>query len=386
MKKHTKASCGHMLAHYNRTANNISNENLDRTRTHLNYNLATHQYMEQNKFVKKRCSEVHCLNRKDVNVMVSWVITAPKNLPEAKHKDFFKASYDFCKNRYGIQNVISAYVHMDETTPHMHFAFVPVVKALKKGKEIEKVSAKECIDKCELRKFHTELQLYLERELDCEVSILNEATKEGNKSIEDLKRENAIERLQKANEKATKIVSMAEMQAKKINDNLSSVKAEYETKKAYVEQAEKISDISVMYPATVKRKMKSLIYKKDVVIVPKDLWEQKHILANEPKCLKEARKKLEKNIQEFSETSSKKHLDTLTQEIENLKNEKKLLEDEVNKATEKNNTLQIELSTTKHEKDKTIEKINEILDKFPELKKEWEEPSKNKNKDFDIEL
>lgn len=126
MMKHTKASCGHMFAHFDRRAEHISNENLDRTRTHLNYNLATHQTMDQGEFVRQRCSEVHCQNRKDVNVMVSWVVTAPKDLPEAEHRAFFQASYDFLKNRYGLENVVSAYVHMDEVTPHMHFAFVPV--------------------------------------------------------------------------------------------------------------------------------------------------------------------------------------------------------------------------------------------------------------------
>ena len=78
MMKHTRASCGHMFAHYDRQAEHIGNENVDRERTYLNYNLATHQQMEQGEFVRKRCSEVHCQNRKDVNVMVSWVVTAPR--------------------------------------------------------------------------------------------------------------------------------------------------------------------------------------------------------------------------------------------------------------------------------------------------------------------
>lgn len=97
MMKHTKASCGHMFAHFDRKAEHISNENLDRTRTHLNYNLATHQQMDQGEFVRQRCSEVRCQNRKDVNVMVSWVVTAPKDLPEAEHKAFFKQAMTFCR-------------------------------------------------------------------------------------------------------------------------------------------------------------------------------------------------------------------------------------------------------------------------------------------------
>ena len=101
----------------------------------LNYNLATHQTMDQGEFVRKRCAEVHCQNRKDVNVMATWVVTVPKDLPEQEHKAFFQASYDFLQQRYGRENVVSAYVHMDEVTPHMHFAFVPVKHGFKEDKK-----------------------------------------------------------------------------------------------------------------------------------------------------------------------------------------------------------------------------------------------------------
>ena len=127
-------------------------------------------------------------------------------MPEQEHKAFFQASYDFLQQRYGRENVVSAYVHMDEVTPHMHFAFVPVKHGFKEDKknpdistEYRKVSAKEVLNRRELQAFHPALQRYVEQELGHEVSILNEATK-GNKSIEELKRQTATERLQKANE------------------------------------------------------------------------------------------------------------------------------------------------------------------------------------------
>lgn len=194
--KYTKAACGHMFAHFDRKAEHISNENLDRTRTHLNYNLAARQQrMEQGEFVRKRCSEVRCQNRKDVNVMVSWVITAPKDLPLSELDSFFRATYNFCANRYGNENVVSAYVHFDEVTPHLHFAFVPVVEDKKRGGY--KVSAKEAVNRSDLQRFHGDLQRHVEEELGHSVGILNEATVEGNKSIEELKRETAQKELQR---------------------------------------------------------------------------------------------------------------------------------------------------------------------------------------------
>lgn len=359
MMKHTKASCGHMFAHFDRKAENISNENLDRTRTHLNYNLATHQQMDQGEFVRQRCSEVRCQNRKDVNVMVSWVITAPKDLPEQEHKAFFQASYDFCKKRYGIENVVSAYVHMDEVTPHMHFAFVPVVRTFKQDKknpdistEVVKVSAKECVNRYDLQSFHEGLQRYVERELGHKVSILNEATKEGNRSIEELKRQSATERLQEATEKASKIVSKAQMQAQGINDSLIAVKAEYEAKKAYVREADRVSDVSMMYPAEAKVTEKGLIHKQKFVTVPAEMWEARHVAADEKEYLQRATAAMEQRLQEFNRSVTAENIKRMYEQVKAL--------DEANK------DLQARLRDAEEYSNLTFQRLNEVLSKMDE--------------------
>lgn len=366
MMKHTKASCGHMFAHFDRRTEHISNENLDRTRTHLNYNLATHQTMEQGEFVRKRCAEVRCQNRKDVNVMVSWVVTAPKDLPEQEHKAFFQASYDFLKKRYGMENVVSAWVHMDEVTPHMHFAFVPVVRTFKQDRknpdvstEVHKVSAKEVVNRYDLQSFHTDLQKYVERELGHEVGILNEATKEGNRSIEELKRQSATERLQEATAEASKIVSKAKTQAQGLNDSLIAVKAEYEAKKAYVRQADKVSDVSMMYPAEAKVTEKGLLHKQKFVTVPAEMWEAKHVSANEKSYLQKANEALESNLQEFRSTTSSKNLAALSQRCRELEQRNSSLSIE-------NRSLRQSLSKAEAEADKVLDRVNRVLDKLPD--------------------
>lgn len=195
--KHTRAASGHMCAHYDRTAANISNENINPERTKENYNLAPAREISQNDFIKERCGAVQCMNRKDVNVMCSWLVTAPKDLPEKDNQRFFEESYKFMSTRYGGEkNVVSSYVHMDEITPHMHFAFVPVVVDGRKG--IEKVSAKELVNRADLRSFHEDLENHLAKAFGRELGILNEATKEGNKSIAELKRGQAVVDLENA--------------------------------------------------------------------------------------------------------------------------------------------------------------------------------------------
>ena len=58
-------------------------------------------------------------------------------------RSFFQESYEVLSKRYGKENVISAIVHLDETTPHMHFNLVP----LRDGK----LSSKAIFDREELR-------------------------------------------------------------------------------------------------------------------------------------------------------------------------------------------------------------------------------------------
>ncbi len=186
LQKFTRGATGHMFAHFDRKAGEkIGNENVDLSRSHLNYNLAS-QPMSQLDFLKKRLGEVKVQNRKDVNIFCDWIVTAPKNLPESEQELFFQTVYDFCSKRYGEKNVVSAYVHMDEVTPHIHFAFIPVV--FDRNKEKEKVSAKETINRRDLQTFHSELSNHLESILGHEVDILNEATKNGNKTVAELKK------------------------------------------------------------------------------------------------------------------------------------------------------------------------------------------------------
>lgn len=213
--KYTKGAMGHMLSHYDRSKDGLSGF-IDPDRTCLNYNLADHQVLPQLEFIHNRLSEVKVQNRKDVNVMCDWALTAPKDLPAEEHKAFFEKSYEFLENRYGKENVVSAYVHLDETTPHMHFCFTPVVRDLKHDRF--KLSAKECINRQELRAFHDDLSAHLKKTLGHEVGVLNEATKEGNKSIQELKRESAIETLNKTLEEVSRATEHKQVLEGQIKD------------------------------------------------------------------------------------------------------------------------------------------------------------------------
>lgn len=174
-----------------------SNTNINPDKTALNYNLAPKRDLSMGDFIKRRCSEARTLNRKDVNVMCSWVITLPKDVKPEDEEKFFRATYAFLADKYGEQNTVAAWVHKDETTPHIHFCWVPVVPDEKRGGE--RVSAHDCVTRKDLKTFHTELSKHIEKVLGYETEILNEATRDGNRSIMELKRETAIKRLNALN-------------------------------------------------------------------------------------------------------------------------------------------------------------------------------------------
>ncbi len=217
VEKYTREQMGHICNHDSRKKDDgvqRSNENIDSSRTDLNYNLAERlQPLSAVEFIQKRVSEVYCLNRKNVNVLCSWVVTLPKDF-EGDEKNFFQAAFDFLADRYGRENVVSAYVHRDEERDHMHFKFVPVKEITdekeKKKKGCYKVCAKEILTRKELDVFHAELQKYLEEKLKCECHVLNGATANGNKMVMELKRQTLENKIVRLEEKAKEISEFIE--------------------------------------------------------------------------------------------------------------------------------------------------------------------------------
>lgn len=185
LEKYTAAATGHMLAHYDRT-HSSSTSNIDESRTAMNYDLAeTDQPLPALDFLHKRMNEIKVLKRANVNVMCDWVITAPESLTPEELPLFFSECYKFLTECYGRENVITAPVHMDETSPHIHYSFIPVVTDKKKG--ISKLSAKERITRKDLSTFHQDLTKHMTAVFGRDIGILNGATVVGNKTIKQLK-------------------------------------------------------------------------------------------------------------------------------------------------------------------------------------------------------
>ena len=83
-------------------------------------------------FIQNRIEQAGCRTRKDSTRFVDTLITASpeffKGNPPKEIQAFFRGAADFLINRVGKENIVSAVVHMDEKTPHLHLVFVPLTQ------------------------------------------------------------------------------------------------------------------------------------------------------------------------------------------------------------------------------------------------------------------
>ena len=133
-------SMGQIFAHVNREKNLIrkyGNADIDVSKTHLNYDLQ-HGDID---VLQKRLESVSHTKRHDLVACCGVVVTLPRELEnEPEHTQ--RAFFDWCKlffdKKFGEQNCIYATVHNDESTPHLHYGFVPTVTKERKFRSAEK--------------------------------------------------------------------------------------------------------------------------------------------------------------------------------------------------------------------------------------------------------
>ena len=130
-----------------------SNPQIDNSRTKKNYHTVKRN-AGYNEYINKRISELNLPTkpRKDAVLMASFVIGSDgkffASLSQDEQERFFVSCTWFFARRYGKENIISAVVHADETTPHLHLNLIPV----KDGK----LCAKELFGRKELSQLQTD--------------------------------------------------------------------------------------------------------------------------------------------------------------------------------------------------------------------------------------
>ena len=117
-------------AHNERTKEEYaSNPDIDKSRSHLNFHLLEpdRKYRAE---AERQIKDAGCRTRSDSVRLVEALVTATpeffKGKKKAEIKAYFQEALDFIREHQDQKTIISAVVHMDEKTPHMHLSFVPL--------------------------------------------------------------------------------------------------------------------------------------------------------------------------------------------------------------------------------------------------------------------
>ena len=155
--KYKATSVGHMLAHYRRDASSMERDNIDPKRVE-NDMVVGHYTNKDGRLVvgrvvpregepnwgtvERRIERVNeaqkaagkRATRKDAVVMADVVVTLPDNVRKGDEDRFFRLTYWYLSNKFGIDNMMGGFVHKDEVlkdgTPardHMHVPFTPIL-------------------------------------------------------------------------------------------------------------------------------------------------------------------------------------------------------------------------------------------------------------------
>ena len=146
-EKYKRENLKGIYRHNERRNKNYSNKNINQEKYYLNYSLkdCKHSYEKEFDLIREKYNLKGQIKTVS-NIVCEYIITSDKeffnSIGAEETKRYFETAYKFVcdyKN-LGEQYILSAKVHMDEETPHMHLIYIPVVYTQdKKGNNIEKL-------------------------------------------------------------------------------------------------------------------------------------------------------------------------------------------------------------------------------------------------------
>lgn len=270
--KYKATSVGHMLAHYRRDASSMERDNIDPKRV-KNDMVVGHYTNKDGRLVvgrvvpregepnwgtvERRIERVNeaqkaagkRATRKDAVVMADVVVTLPDNVRKGDEDRFFRLTYWYLSNKFGIDNMMGGYVHKDEVlkdgTPardHMHVPFTPILDG--------RFNYKKMCPRMFYQNMHRELGDYLEKRLGYrpEVELAEETRAQRvytDKSVDIDKVRGAVDRavVRPAEDEAARIVAAAKEEAAALLNEAELRKAELVTEIA--EREGELEDVMV---------------------------------------------------------------------------------------------------------------------------------------------
>lgn len=347
------SAIGGVEIHSEREREGVSHTNpdIDWSRTELNYQLhepALHARGTYARRIDDRLREAGIARvRKDAVKLCGVVISSDREffsqLSAEQQREFFQRSYDFMAARYGKENILSAVVHMDETTPHMHLYLVPITPD-------NRLCCKEIFDKRGLAALHDEFYRDVSKAYGLE---RGESADKGKRrehfDTQEFKAYTAaIEEKQEQLVEARQTLSNA-------RDELHGIEAAYNTQKAFVAHCEAISDPSNPYPDWVQEKKH--IFGEPTVTMPKEKWEAFHVASQAHDGVSSAVQVLDAAMSGFKRsTATESIISELKSQVQQLKAENKQLKSENGQLKDDNRALEWHIKLEKANTDKVVTK------------------------------
>ena len=128
--KYKGPEIGNIEAHNERTKEKYaSNPDVDISRSKYNFHLIEPERKYRAE-AERQIKEAGCRTRSDSVRVVEALVTATPEFFQGKKKSeiraYFQEALTFLQQNQDPKTIISAVVHMDEKTPHMHLSFVPL--------------------------------------------------------------------------------------------------------------------------------------------------------------------------------------------------------------------------------------------------------------------
>lgn len=151
--KHKNGTRGQQRHNERKEGQKHRNRNIDPTRTKDNvwltpddgktFNERIESILEEN-YTGKRKVRSTAVRMCEITVQIGGDLA--ENGTEEEQVEALKQAFEELRDQYGEKNIVSAVIHVDETTPHLHFDFVPITP---KGG----LSAREVVgDRAQMRK------------------------------------------------------------------------------------------------------------------------------------------------------------------------------------------------------------------------------------------
>ena len=206
-EKLTRVEAQGAYIHNARRSKGHTNKDIDNTRTHLNFYCKKNEqtYIKEFDRIKKEYDLKGHIRSNSI-ILCEMMITSDNGFFDKigleETKRYFRESYKFVCNykNLGAKYIVSAVVHLDETTPHMHLVYIPVIHTKdKEGNEIDKICARDFWrGRDSYRDLQNEFHKYItSKGFELERGLPIEETGAKHQKIEELKKITSFENMKK---------------------------------------------------------------------------------------------------------------------------------------------------------------------------------------------